>query len=220
VVNGKTITEMDVAPMLAGGLDKANAVDRAINREIAASMARRQYASEVATALAATERELAASIYASKELKKLLERVTDEDIKYRYDTLVNDADFNGYKLTFAVFGAADDARTAIEQAKAGKPEATKLFLPVSTGKNGVAQFISRNEVPYNLGVFVSKLKEGEFTEPSLVRNGYIVLRALEIKKNQKPTLESVKESLRSAIAEEQLTKRLTEQRKAASVSLK
>lgn len=219
-VNGNSITEVDIAPLVQAGLDKANAVDRAINREVAASLARRDFPEDVKTAVAAAERDVAANIYASRQMKKLMDSITEEDIKHRYDTLVKDADFNGYKLVFALFASAEDAKAGIEQVKAGKAEAVKAFQPVVAGKNGEAMFISRNDVPYNLGVFVAKLKEGEFTEPALVRNGYIVLQAKEIKSNPKPALDAVKDSLRAAIADERLAKSLAEARKAASVSLK
>lgn len=219
-VNGINITEMDIAAMVSGGLDKANAVDRAINREVAASMARRDYNDDVKNAVAAAEREIAANIYATKQMKKQLDGISEDDIKHRYDTLVKDADFNGYKLVFALFASAEDAKTAVEQAKAGKGDALKVFQPVVAGKSGETLFISRNDVPYNLGVFVAKLKEGEFTEPALVRNGYIVLQAKEIKSNPKPALDAVKDSLRASIADERLAKSLAEARKSASVSLK
>lgn len=219
-VNGNAITELDIANMVSGGLDKANALDRAINREIAATLGRRDFGAEVKAATAAAEREIAANVYASNRMKALLDGVTEADIKQRYDTLVKDADFNGYKLMFALFVSQEDARGAIEAYKAGKPEAIKAFQPVVAGKNGEAMFVSRNDVPYNLGVFVAKLKEGEFTTPVLVRNGYIVLQAKEIKTNPKPTLEAVKDSLRASIADEKLAKELSEARKAATVALK
>ncbi len=219
-VNGNDITELDIAALVANGLDKANAVDRAINREVAASLGRRDYGSDVKNAAAVAERDVAANIYATSEMQKLLKAVTDEEIKHRYDTAVKDADFNGYRLVFGLFPSPEEAKQAVALAKDGKADALKSFQPVVAGKNGEAMFISRNDVPYNLGVFVAKLKEGEFTEPALVRNGYIVLQAREIKANQKPTLDAVKESLRAAIADEKLAKNLAEARKAASVSLK
>lgn len=219
-VNGRAILEQDVAGLVAGGMDKAAAVDRIINREIAATQARQAYGAEVRNAVAGVEREIAANVYAREERKKILASITAEELQHRYDTLVKDADFSGYKLVFALFASAEDAQKAVELAKAGNADALKAFQPVAGDKNGEAAFVSRKEVPYNLGVLVAKLKAGEFTTPALVRNGYIVLQAKEIKANEKPSLESVKESLRSAIADERLVQNLAEARKGATVILK
>lgn len=219
-VNGNPIVEREVAPLIASGMDKANALDRLINREIAASLGKQSYAKDVDVARRAAERDLAANIYATKKMQELLKEVSDKDVEQRYNTLVKDADFNGYKLTFALFPSEAEAKAATAAYKTGKSEVVAQFKPVVTGANGDALFISRNDVPYNLGVFVAKLKQGEFTEPALVRNGYIVLHAQEIKNNPKPALESAKESLRAAIADERLAKLLADARKSASVNLK
>lgn len=219
-VNGNPIVERDVAPLVASGLDKANALDRLINREVAATLGKQSYAQDVDVARRSAERDLAANIYATKKMQELLKAVSDKEVEQRYNTLVKDADFNGYKLTFALFPSDAEAKAATAAYKAGKAETVALFKPVITGANGDALFVSRNDVPYNLGVFVAKLKQGEFTEPALVRNGYIVLYAQEIKSNPKPTLESAKESLRAAIADERLAKLLADARKSASVNLK
>lgn len=219
-VNGNPIVERDVAPLVASGLDKANALDRLINREVAATLGKQSYAKDVDIARRSAERDLAANIYATKKMQELLKEVSDKEVEQRYNTLVKDADFNGYKLTFALFPSDAEAKAAVAAYKAGKAETVALFKPVVTGANGDALFVSRNDVPYNLGVFVAKLKQGEFTEPALVRNGYIVLYAQEIKNNPKPSLESAKESLRAAIADERLAKLLADARKSASVNLK
>lgn len=220
LVNGRAITEQDVASLVAAGMDKASAVDRVINREVAAVLARQSYGEEVRTALTGTEREIAANVYARQERQKILQELTDEELQHRYDILVKDADFNSYKLVFALFASVEDAQKGVELAKAGNADAIKAFQPVVPGKNGDAEFIMRKDVPYNMGVFVAKLKAGDYTAPGLVRNGYIVLQAREIKSNDKPTLESLKESLKSAIADERLVQRLAQARKASTVILK
>lgn len=219
-VNGRPILEQDVAGLVAGGMDKAAAVDRVVNREIAASLARRDYGTEVHNAVSMVEREIAANVYARQERQKILDSLTEEELQHRYDTLVKDADFSGYKLVFALFASAEDAQKAVELAKAGNADALKAFQPVVADKKGEASFISRKEVPYNLGVMVAKLKAGEFTAPALVRNGYIVLQAKEVKTNEKPSLESLKDSLRSAIADERLVQNLANARNSSKVMVK
>lgn len=218
-VNGHDITERDLQPLLASGLDRANAVDRLINRQVAATLGQKEYGKDVSAAIDAAERDIAANIYANLKMKELLSGVTESDIQQRYTAVVKDADFNAYKLTFALFPTPEEANAAKAAYKAGKPEVIALFKPVVADAKGGAMFISRNDVPYNLGVFVAKLKQGEFTEPALVRNGNIVLYAQDVKTNPKPELATVKESLRTAIADERLAKLLSDARKAALVAL-
>lgn len=219
-VNGVPITERDIAPLLATGLDRVHAVDRAINRVLAANLGSQQYSDEVRAAVKQAETEIAASVFASKRLAELLPAVTDADIEQRYQSSLKDADFNGYQLMFALYATEEDAKAGRAGALASKPEALKNFQPVFADKEGKPLFAARTDVPYNLGVFVAKLKEGEFTEPALVRNGYIVIQAKQIKVNPKPTLESAKEGLRRAIADERLVKQLTDQRAQATISVK
>lgn len=219
-VDGTQITDRDLMPLIQGGMDRANATDRAINRAIAANLAKKSYAKEVEATLKAAETEIAANVYAANRMNELLKSVTDADIEQRYNANIKDADFNGYQIMFAMYGTEDDARAGRADAVAGKADALKAFQPVAADKDGKPAFIGRSDIPYNLGVFVAKLKEGEFTEPAVVRNGVIVLQAKKIKANAKPSLDSVKEILRRTLADERLARELSEARQAATVTLK
>lgn len=220
IVDNTTITENDLAPLIASGLDRANAVDRSINRAIAARLGKEQFATQVSDALHTAEVELAAGVYASNKMAALQKEVTQVDIEQRYNSAIKDADFTGYQLAFTLYGTEEEARAGRTAAMEGKADALKAYQPVAADKDGKALFISRNDVPYNLGVFVAKLKEGGFTEPALVRNGYIVLQAQHIKVNTKPTLEATKDILRKTIADERLVKLLADARKESKVVLK
>lgn len=219
-VNGVSVTDVMIEPLRAAGLDKANAVDRAINRVVAAEEGRKLYRPKVDEVMRGLELEAASSVYAQQQMEGLLKQITDADIQQRYDTLFKDVDFNGYQLYFAMFPSEEEAKAARAEAQAGKADAIALFKPVATDADGNAGFVARSEVPYNLGVFVAKLKEGGYTEPALVRNGVIVLHAKHIKQNTKPTLMSVRDMVRRTIADERLASQLAELRKKATISLK
>lgn len=219
-VDGLAITDREIAPMRAAGLDRANAIDRAINRAVAAGLAKKQFPAEISEAIRAAELEIGANVYVTHQMADLLKQVKAEDIAARYASDIKAADFNGYQLAFAIYPTEGEARAGRAAALARAPDALKAFKPVSPDAEGNPLFIGRNAVPYNLGVFVAKLKEGEFTEPVLVRNGYIVLQARQIKVNPKPALDLVQESLRRTIADERLAVLLQTARKAAVVSLK
>lgn len=216
-VDGVDITERDLVPLLANGLDRVNAIDRAINRTLAAQLGRQTYGDEVAAVVRVADTEISANIFAVNRMAEFMKAVTDEDLEQRYAVTVKEADFNGYQLYFAFFGSEADAKAGRAAAQAGKADALKAFAPVAADRDGKALFVARNEVPYNLGVFVAKLKEGDFTEPALVRNGYIVLQARHIKSNPKPELAQVKDMLRRAIADERLAKFLADNRAKATI---
>ncbi len=219
-VNGVALTERDLAPLIANGLDRANAIDRAINRALAAKLGREHYAAETDEAERVAATEAAANVFAARRMAELIKAVTDDEIEQRYAATVKDADFNGYQLYFAFYATEDEAKTGRAAALAGQAAALKDYRPVAEDREGRALFVSRGEVPYSLGVFVAKLKEGEFTEPALVRNGYLVLQARHIKENAKPSLSAMKEVLRRAIADERLTKQLVDYRATAAIALK
>ncbi|GBG14613.1 lipopolysaccharide assembly protein B [Novimethylophilus kurashikiensis] len=219
-VDGEKITDADLQPLLQAGFDKANATDRAINRLIAAHLAKSKYSDDVEAAYNAAKLEVASSVFANKRMAELMKAVTDDDIQQRYNSSIRDADFNGYQLYFAMYATEEDARAGREAAQAGKADALKNYQPVLAGKNGEASFVGRSDIPYNLGVFVAKLKEGEFTAPAVVRNGVIVLQARKIIVNRKPDLAAVKEAFRRSIADERLAKEMADARKAANVVLK
>lgn len=219
-VDGTVITDRDIAPLLAAGLDKANAVDRAINRAVAAHLAKKQYAAELDAMMQAVSAEVGANVFASNKMAELVKQVTDADVEARYKAYVKDADFNGYQLLFALYASEEEARAGRSGAMARSADALKLYQPLAADKDGKPLFVGRGDVPYNLGVFVAKLKEGEFTEPVLVRNGYVVVQVKQVKTNPKPALEALKEPLRKAIADEKMAALLAEARKNAQVSLK
>lgn len=219
-VDGLSITERDLAPLLANGLDRVNAVDRAINRVLAAQLGKQAYDAEVQAAVRVAETEIAANTFAVNRMAEFMKAVTDEEIAHRYEASVKDADFNGYQLYFAFFASEAEAKAGRVAAQSGKGDVLKAFVPVAADRDGRALFVSRGEVPYNLGVFVAKLKEGEFTEPALVRNGYIVLQARGIKANPRPELAKVSDMLRRTIADERLAKFLADNRAKATIVIK
>lgn len=219
-VDGTVITDRDIAPLLASGLDRANAIDRAINRVVAAHLAKKQYATELDATMQAVASEVGANVFASSKMAELAKQVTDADIEARYKAYVKDADFNGYQLLFALYPSEDEARAGRAGAMARNADALKLYQSLAADKEGKPLFVGRGDVPYNLGVFIAKLKEGEFTEPVLVRNGYVVVQVKQVKTNPKPALEVLKEPLRKAIADEKMAALLADARKNAQVSLK
>ena len=218
-VDGEPISAQEISPLLMSGMDRANAIDRAISRRIAANLAKKQYSQEVNNALRAVESEVGATVYIQRKMEEISKAVTQDDLKKRYDAVVKNEDFNGYRVSFALYPDEALAAAARTSAASGDKTANATFEPLAKDSTGKQIFVSRNDVPYNLGAFLSRLKPGEFTQPAVVRNGVIVLRVDEIKHNPKPEFEKVRDMLTRAIADERLAAGLDDARKAATIAL-
>ena len=222
-VNDAQITDRDIAPLMAGGLDRANAIDKTVNRVLAGQLGQKFYKSAVAEAMHTVESEVAANVFANQKGSELLKAVTDAEIQSRYTAIVKDADFTTYQLDVGLFASEDDARTAA-QGLINNPrgEDAKKFKALVPGKNPYEPggYLLRSDIPYNLGVMVAKLKPGEFTPPLMIREGVLVLRLRDAKANPKPELKDLKEGLRRGMADERLGQMLLDARKEAKISIK
>lgn len=219
-VNGRVLTERQLQPLMMSGLDRANAIDRLINRAVAHGLAVREFDKEAEEAQQAAILETTANLYAVRKSEQLQNALTDDELKKRYDQVVKDADFNSYQINYAVFG--DDASAAEARAGAikGNSDSLKLFKPLAMDGSGKPAMIGRNDVPYGMGVLVGKMAEGEFSEPRVVRTGVIVLQLKKVKTNPKPEFEFLKPALKQAIADERLAEILKDARAKAQVSIK
>lgn len=219
-VDGAPVTSGTVDRLLSAGLDRANAMDRAINQRVAANLAQAQYANEVTQRMAEVTTEVAASVYLSKSLEKASGAITDDALQSRYAAEVKAADFNGYRLRFALYPDQDTASSAMKAMQQGNADALKQLQPLSTDAAGNAGFVGRDGIPYNLGVLVAKLKAGDYLGPTMVRNGVLVMRLESIKEGVRPEFSAVKDALRQRMADEQVVRQIAEARKVSKIELK
>ncbi|MDY7572986.1 foldase protein PrsA [Actimicrobium sp. CCI2.3] len=217
VVDGAEIAEAELLPFLNAGLDKAIAVDRAINKVIAANSADKLYRQAAKTAMQSARNEVLASVFINQRSLEVRNGVTDKDIKVFYDTRVKDEDFTTFKLKFFVSVDAKEAQDVFDGVGRGDKEAmAKLTWVRKDGEH----YMTAAEVPYGLGVAVKKLKTGQRLQPVTVREGALVLYVDDIKTNPKPELAKVEGEIKDLLVAERFNEDMKARRAAAKIELR
>jgi peptidyl-prolyl cis-trans isomerase C len=218
LVNGKEVFESELAPSLMEGVDRAIAVDRYVNKAVAADLASKAYAGEAAEAIRLAEREVLSQLYVTKKTDELRAAITPDEIKTFYDTSVRAEDFAGYKVRFLMTADEKDAGEVANQIAAGKAkDVDGRFKPVREGGDG---FVTASELPYGLGNVLRGLKKGEYSRPAVLRNGYFILFLEDVKANPKPELASMTEQIKNVLIAKKLTDTLAAARAEAHVQLR
>ena len=217
IVNGGVISEAEISGQTAQGIDRAVAIDRYVNKVLAAELARKAYPSDAEAALRGAEREVLSQLYVAKRTQDLRSAVTDAEVKGFYDKNVKAEDFSTYKVRFL---ATQDPKEADEVAAAIAAGKTKdvdaKFKPAKDGDG----FTAAQELPFGLGQVVRTMRAGEYSRPLVLRNGIFVLRVDEIKVGQKPEQTKVAGEIKDLIVAQRLGDELSGARRAARVELK
>ena len=217
VVNGGMISEAEISGQTAQGVDRAVAIDRYVNKVLAAELARKAYPADSEAALRGAEREVLAQLYVAKRTQDLRGAVTDADVKGFYDKNVKAEDFSTFKVRFLATQdpkEADDVAAAIAAGKTRDVDAR--FKPAKDGDG----FTSAQELPFGLGQVVRTMKAGEYSRPLVLRNGFFVLRVDDIKVGQKPEQAKVAGEIKDLIVAQRLSDELSGARRAARIELK
>lgn len=214
-VNGLPVTESEVAPIMAQGADRAVAVDRYINKVLAAEAGQREYADEARVAIRAAEREVLAQLYLRRKSEDLAKAITDDKLRDYYEKNVKDEDYAQFKLRYYLSQDQADAVRVRDLADKGERDAMAKFAPVKKAD----EYSSVAEIPYGLGQVVKRAKAGERVGPVMVRDGLLILQIDDVKKGERPKFETVKEEIRSVLVSRQLNDLLTSSRKSASITL-
>jgi hypothetical protein len=217
VVDGAEISEAELQPFLNAGLDKAVAVDRAINKVVAANTADKLYRAAAKTAMQSARNEVLASVYINQRSIEVRNGVSDKDIKSFYDTRVKGEDFTTFKLKFFVSVDAKEAQDVFDGVGRGEKEAlAKLAWVRKDGEH----YLTAADVPYGLGVAVKKLKAGQRLQPVTVREGALVLYVDDIKVNPKPELTKVEAEIKDLLVAERFNEDMKARRAAAKIELR
>jgi hypothetical protein len=217
VVDGAEISEAELLPFLNAGLDKAVAVDRAINKVVAANSADKLYRAAAKTAMQSARNEVLASVYINQRSIEVRNGVSDKDVKSFYDTRVKEEDFTTFKLKFFVSVDAKEAQDIFDGVGRGEKEAmAKLAWVRKDGEH----YLTAADVPYGLGVAVKKLKAGQRLQPVTVREGALVLSVDDIKVNPKPELAKVESEIKDLLVAERFNEDMKARRAAAKIELR
>lgn len=215
-VDGHEVTELEISNLTSSGVDRAIAVDRYINKVIAAEQGRKLYEKESQSLTRAAEREVLATLYTTKRLEELRKAVTPEEIKAFYDKNVLDENFKQWKVSYYLTTEPKDMDSTLQKMKDGDKEALKQLKPLAEeGDN----FLAAQAMPYNLGRVVARVKKGEYSEVLRLRNGLLVVRVDDTRQQEKPKLDALRNDIIETLAQQKFNEELTRARRAAKVEL-
>ena len=216
-VDGSEISEAELLPFLNAGLDRAVAVDRAINKVVAANSADKLYRQQAKSAMQSAKNEILANVFINQRSAELRDSVSDADIKTFYDTRVKAEDFTAFRLKFFVSVDPKEAQEVYDGIGRGEKESlAKLVFAKKEGEH----YVSAAEVPYGLGVAVKGLKAGERLKPVTVREGVLILYVEDVKANPKPALEKVQAEIKDLLITERFNADMKARRAASRIELK
>lgn len=222
MVNGHGIAESALVPMLQNGLDRMNALDRRITLEVVSQAAEKQFASEAKAAIEAARADILFQLYAAKRTATLRAAITDADIAAVYGTKINAEDSRLMKVRVFVTSDAKDAQTTYEAVttKKASQEGKDALAKFSYIKKEGDHFVPVAEMPYNLGQILKKLKSGDALVPTVIREGVLVAFVEETKDVPKPSLDKVREDIRTYLVNDRLSQEIQSLRKEAKIELK
>ena len=216
-VDGADISEAELLPFLNAGLDRAVAVDRAINKLVAANGADKMYRQASKSALQSARNDILANVFMNQRATELRESVAEADIKTFYETRVKTEDFTAFRLKYFVSVDAKEAQDVYDGLGRGERESlAKLVFAKKEGEH----YMSAAEVPYGLGVAIKSLKAGERLKPVTVREGALVLYVDDVKVNPKPELAKVQAEIKELLISERFNNDMKERRAASRIELR
>lgn len=207
----------ELAGLLASGVDRAVAVDRTINKAVAADAARSVFPTQAAEAVRTAEREVLANLFLQRRTQELMQGVDDAQIAAYYASKVHDDDYASFSLRYYLTRDAADAHSVKALLDSGDRAAQARLSPLMA--NGQRQ-LSPQAVPYGLGQIVRKAKPADVLGPLLVRDGYLLLVLDERRDGKKPALADVKNDIRAVIADQRLGDELRDWRQKARIELR
>lgn|GEM_PF-6093378 len=213
IVNGRFIPTAEIDAMAQRGVDRAVALDSAVNRSVFASAAEAEFGPQAAGAVATATREALAQTFISESTKVYLATITDAELKAWFDKNITAADYSHVKAKYVLVGTQDVAMAAVDAARAGD---TKRFEPMAKGDG----FMPALSMPYGIGQSLSKLKAGDVAGPVVVREGFLVVYLDAIREGTPPAFEASKETIKTILVQEKLAGRLKELRAKAVITIK
>ncbi|MES2830367.1 MAG: peptidylprolyl isomerase [Pseudomonadota bacterium] len=216
-VDGAEITEAELLPFLNAGMDKAVAVDRAINKVVAANNADKLYKQVSKSAMQSAKNDILANVFVNERSQEVRKSVTDGDVKAFYDERVKVEDFTSFRLRFFVSVDPKEAQAVYDGVGRGEKEAMAQLTFVK--KDG-DHYLTAGEVPYGLGAAVKKLKAGERLQPVTIREGILVLYVDDVKANPKPDFAKVQAEIKDLIVAERFNADIKARRAAAKIELR
>lgn len=221
-VNGKPVFESDLTPLLQKGIDRPTALDRRISQIVLAQSGESKYPKETQAAINAAKEDVFAQIFVNKRSAELMSEISDKEIEAFYEKNVTSEQFRSLKIKAFLTADAKEGQTFYEKIsgpKSDKSAADALTKLQYLNKQG-DHFTAIQDVPYNLGQVMKNMKAGEILQPIVIREGVLVAMIEEIKDLPKPSVEKLKEEIRSYLLNARIEKEVISLRKLAKIELK
>lgn len=205
-------------------VQEMRSLDKVIGLEVLAQKAKRDGLPEDKLKLIQAhvehfERQYLAEAYSQSFASQL--EVSEEDLKQRYNKLIEAQDPREYQFKFAKYDSHDEAVKAIEAIKAEDVALPEAFQRLKTGDGKEVTWASIEQLPPMFASVLPLLKKGgTHDEPLPSNKGYFVTYLEDQREKTFPELAEVKGSIEKAIRQEALAEHIKEIRGRSVIQIK
>ncbi|WP_457674847.1 peptidylprolyl isomerase [Thiolapillus sp.] len=232
-INGDAITDLEVLAFnaLQGGQNKLDSqqaqvqlLNQLVNTTLLAQAAEKDGVDKLPQVVAALKM-ARIQVLAEAKVNDYFARhpVTDEEIKAAYDKKFTREALQEYKVSHILVKEEKEARdiiAALEKGEDFDKLAREHSLDSSKDAGGELGWVGRNQVVKPFGDAMSTLEKGSFSKtPVKSQFGWHVILVEDIRAQQPPPLDQVKEQFRAQLQQQQLAKLVTEMRNQATVKV-
>ncbi len=232
-INGEPVTDLEVLAFnaLQGGQNKLDSqqaqvqlLNQLVNTTLLAQAAEKEGVDKLPQVVAALKM-ARIQVLAEAKVNDYFAKhpVTDEEIKAAYDKKFTTEALQEYKVSHILVKEEQEAKdiiAALEKGEAFDKLAKEHSLDSSKDAGGELGWVGRNQVVKPFGDAMSSLKKGEFSKtPVKSQFGWHVILVEDIRAQEPPPLDQVKEQFRAQLQQQQLAKLVTEMRSKAKVEV-
>jgi len=232
-INGSAITDLEVLAFnaLQGGQNKLDSqqaqvqlLNQLVNTTLLAQAAEKEGVDKLPQVVAALKM-ARIQVLAEARVNDYFAKhpVTDEEIKAAYDKKFTKEALQEYKVSHILVKEEQEAKdiiAALEKGEAFDKLAREHSLDSSKDAGGELGWVGRNQVVKPFGDAMSSLEKGKFSKtPVKSQFGWHVILVEDIRAQQPPPMDQVKEQFRAQLQQQQLAKLVTEMRNQATVEV-
>jgi len=232
-INGQAITDIEVLAFnaLQGGQNKLDSqqaqvqlLNQLVNTTLLAQKARESSVDQLPQVAAALKM-AKIQVLAEAEVNSYSEKhpITDAEIKDAYDKKFTPQNLQEYKVRHILVKEEKEAKDIIDALAKGEDFvelAKKHSLDSSKDAGGELGWVGRNQVVTPFGDAMSALKKGEHSKtPVKTQFGWHVVDVIDIRTQEPPPMDQVKEQFKLQIQQQKLAKMVSELRNAAKVEV-
>lgn len=138
--------------------------------------------------------------------------ITDEKVANEYMEMSNNIEGKmDYKISHILFKDEADAKRIYNELKADKNKfenyAEKYSIDANTAKaGGDVGFVMEDKLPIEFVNILKNIKKGEISKPVKTKFGWHIVKFVDVKESELPSLENMKETIKAKIRNEFMRK--------------